>query len=232
VAVALIVGLQGTLVLVIRALRRRRRNWTGVAPQNALAEEEIAGLDQEDEREVEGVAPQPAECDAEDHCGSVEPGEDRPDETAGSLTAGGPPSALLAAVPNGPLLRQRPPQPDSVAMSTKVVLFDRRLGQRVAFVSPARLRWLTHDVACTTGNLSMRGLRCVLPGGVSPQSLPATGSAVLVTLTLGGTPVELRARVGWCRVEDTGTAVGLEFAKLRDTDEALLQHVVIAGTPV
>jgi hypothetical protein len=49
---------------------------------------------------------------------------------------------------------------------------------------------------------------------------------------VNGTLAVLRARVGWCRVEESGAAMGLQFVKLRESHEALLQGVVISGSPV
>jgi hypothetical protein len=117
-------------------------------------------------------------------------------------------------------------------MSNRVVIFDRRLSQRVSFVSLARLQWPGHDVACTTANLSMQGVRCDLEPDLPPESLPATGTTAHVTLNVNGTLAVLRARVGWCRVEESGAAMGLQFVKLRESHEALLQGVFISGSPV
>ena len=137
--------------------------------------------------------------------------------------------ADLPTVGRGLLEPDRAPQPDTGTVSTRVILFDRRLGQRVMFVSRARLQWPGHDVACTTVNLSIRGVGCDLAPDVPTESLPATGSAVDVTLNLRGTLTVLQARVGWCRVEERGAAMGLQLVRLRETHEALLQGVVISG---
>jgi hypothetical protein len=78
----------------------------------------------------------------------------------------------------------------------------------------------------------MQGVRCDLAPDLPPESLPVTGTSAHVTLNVNGTLVVLRARVGWCRVEESGAAVGLQFVKLREPQEALLQGVVISGSPV
>jgi len=128
--------------------------------------------------------------------------------------------------------RVQGPQLNARATTAKVILFDRRLGRRVAFATRARLQWPGQDVAWSTVNLSMRGVRCDLPLTVAPESVPVAGSAVRLTLNLEGTLAVLQARVGWCRLEPSGPTLGLSFEMLRDTHEALLESVVLAGSPV
>ncbi len=121
---------------------------------------------------------------------------------------------------------------DAGAGSAKVVLVDRRLLQRVAFVSAARLQWPGHDVACSTADLGMQGVGCRLQADMYSVAFPATGSAVQVTLTLNGTLTVFPARVAWFRLEGTAPTLGLQFSKVQGAQEALLQSVVLTGTPV
>jgi PilZ domain-containing protein len=117
--------------------------------------------------------------------------------------------------------------------SSRVVLYDRRLGQRVAFESRGRLQWEGHDVSCSTVDLSMRGAQLRLAGGPGVVAPPAVGTTVTVTLTLDGrTPTILKARVGWQRGDEQGSALGLQFLGVQKRQEALIQPIVLAGTPV
>ena len=113
-----------------------------------------------------------------------------------------------------------------------MIIHDRRLGQRVVFESQARLQWDGHDVACRTEDISMHGARVRLPNDLPAIPPPVMGTPVQVTLMLDGALAVLRARVGWQRSDDAGPAVGLQFLGVSRRCEALLQPIVLRGTPI
>jgi c-di-GMP-binding flagellar brake protein YcgR len=115
--------------------------------------------------------------------------------------------------------------------SGAVIIYNRRLGQRVAFESQGRLQWDDHDVACRSEDISMHGARVRLSNGLTAVSAPAAGALVQVTLVLDGTLALFKARVGWQRVDETGASVGLQFLNVNARNEALLQPIVQRGTP-
>lgn len=77
----------------------------------------------------------------------------------------------------------------------------------------------------------MDGVGCRLPPGLPPESLPASGSTLDITLELDGELSVLRARVRRCQPDETGAAMRVDFLKLGATHEARLQSVVLSGTP-
>ncbi len=116
--------------------------------------------------------------------------------------------------------------------SGSVILYDRRLGQRVSFESQARLQWDGHDVPCMTEDLAMRGARLRFPGEPASIPPPAMGTSVQVTMMLDGTLAVLRARVGWRRCDGPAPTLGLQFLGVQHHHEQLLQAIVLRGTPV
>jgi hypothetical protein len=143
----------------------------------------------------------------------------------------GPPGDIGAASPSP--ARPKPAAGREVgscpAGSSRVVLFDRRLTQRVAFESKARLQWDGHDLGCTTVDLSLSGVGCRLPADLPAPPHPPVGTQVQVTLLLDGAPGVFRARVQWGRIENGGPAVGLRFVQLHDRQRALLQPTILRG---
>jgi len=121
--------------------------------------------------------------------------------------------------------------PASARPSGRVILYDRRLRQRVAYDSPARLQWDGHDVACTTEDISMHGARLRVLGELSCPP-PTMGTSLRVTLELSGIVAVLQARVGWQRSDGAGSTLGLEFQRVQRLHEELLQVIVMEGTPV
>lgn len=243
-AVALIAAVHGIGLLVLRAVRRRREIPDSASGGSGSVEDEWPLQEPADEsplQEPGGDGPEagpaaPHAVGVARDLGGLESGELVPtgapaQAAAVSEAASDPRPELVPTMGWGLPEPQRIPESTPGTVSSRVVLFDRRLGQRVAFVSSARLQWPGHDVACTTVDLSMRGVGCDLARDPSEEPLPATGSDVWLTLILNGTLAVLRARVSWCRVEETAARLGLQFIKLRYDQEALLQGVVIAGPP-
>jgi hypothetical protein len=113
-----------------------------------------------------------------------------------------------------------------------VILYDRRLAQRVAYQSKARLQWDGHDVACISEDIGMRGVRLRFPGDLPAAPPPPAGTTVRVTLTLDGTLTTLKARVGWQRSDETSPLLGLQFLGVQSRHETLLQPIVLRGTPI
>lgn len=113
-----------------------------------------------------------------------------------------------------------------------VILYDRRLAQRVTYQSKARLQWDAHDVACISEDISMRGVRLRFPQDppAAPPP-PPEGTPVRVTLTLDGALTTLTARVGWQRSDQASPLLGLQFLGIHKRHETLLQPIVLRGTP-
>jgi hypothetical protein len=113
--------------------------------------------------------------------------------------------------------------------ATKVVLFDRRLEQRVPFVSHARLQWDGHDAAATTMDLSLSGVGCRLSDDHAAGG-PNVGTTIRVTLPLDGTLAVLQARVQRAYVHNGRAVFGLQFLQLQDVHRALLESVILQGS--
>ena len=111
--------------------------------------------------------------------------------------------------------------------STRVVLYERRTAQRIAYAESARLQWAGHDVACTTADLSATGTRCLLPGE-GPR--PSAGAEVRVMLTLGKTPATFAAQVAWSRKDGDHRAIGLHFVRVDDHQRTVLDATLLSPT--
>jgi hypothetical protein len=256
-AVALIATTSGVGLLVVRTLVRRHEVADSPVTDTPRTEDESPEPDRDDAvQELDEVAPEQVQHDAREPA-APESGEGTPEEAgpprAEHMRSGDGPDPVTVTEPlerpaagstaedrsDGPpaTVGNGPPRPDRASQSgagqptTKVVLFDSRLTQRIVFDSRARLQWPGHDVVCTTVDLSMHGVGCRLPPDLPPESRPASGSTVDITLNLDGRSAVLRARVRWGQAEETGAAMSLHFVKLGATQEAQLQSVVISGTP-
>jgi len=113
-----------------------------------------------------------------------------------------------------------------------VILYDRRLVQRVVFESQARLQWENYDVVCLTQDISMRGTRLRFPADLPAVARPTMGAYAQLTLMLDGELAVFRARVGWQSSEEVGPVLGLHFLDLHKRHEELLQPIVLRGKPV
>ncbi len=257
-ALTLIAVVHAIGFLVLRALRRRGEAPEGRPSVRCRIDDVSAEQEHDDAQSLEDEALRPAEGDARQSdtlevttagstpkdvsgasgAGSVPTAAGEPGGTVGThMTADRlSPSPVAAVEPRVERAEAATMRPASAGVppraTNNVVVFDRRLSRRVAFVSEAWLHWPGHDIACTTVDLSMRGVRCDLAPALPPESLPSKDSSLHVTLTVNGTQTVLRARVGWLRVEENGTAIGLQFVKVPQSDEAVLQGAVISGSPV
>jgi hypothetical protein len=159
-----------------------------------------------------------------------EPNDRDRSEVASKVAPGSGPDASLVTHPS-----LTDPQPattgadTSPTRATKVVLFDRRLEQRVPFTSHARLQWDGHDVAATTMDLSLSGVGCRLADDRAPGG-PDVGTTIRVTLPLEGTLGVFQARVQRAYVHNGQAAFGLQFLQLQDVNRALLESVILQGS--
>ncbi len=130
------------------------------------------------------------------------------------------------ALRSDPTQRSAGHPPDAAQLeSTSVVLYDRRLGQRVAYESTARFQWDGHDVAGATVDLSMTGVRCNLPAG----TVLRPGADLRVTLLLNGALGVFSARAQWVRSSDVHLVVGLQFLEVTATEQTLLEPVILGA---
>jgi methyl-accepting chemotaxis protein len=90
------------------------------------------------------------------------------------------------------------------AMSKLTERLERRTAERVTIGSPASVRWGGQTYSCRLEDLSESGVRCLLETG----SGPAEGSMISLTVTLGGGPLTLDAKV----VRSTQARGRTEFA--------------------
>lgn len=111
--------------------------------------------------------------------------------------------------------------------SYRVTIFDRRLTERVAYESNARIQWDGHDIDGTTIDLAMAGVGCRLSRGLPLSAAPAVGTTVRVTLLLNGALGVFEARVQWAHLRNEAPVVGLMFLRLQESQRALLQPVVL-----
>jgi hypothetical protein len=214
VAVTLIAGLQAAAVLVIRALRRRQ-----AADGHLSGDDLVADPEPENEDGARHASAEVALGSTPAQLGETAPSVP---EVSGAPRVGKAPHVDLGGSVSTGTPRGK---------GSKVVLYDRRLSQRVEFEARARLQWPGHDVTCMTVDLSLRGVRCRLWGDASLPSPPSAGTPVRLTLRLDGTLATLEARVEWRRLEPGGPVLGLQFVQLGDVQRALLRPIVTRGTP-